>query len=424
MELEVCQDIENIVQSWTYELPLSLISSVNTDGSIILNSDDALQVMLEQQHLINNDLLAAKDKAVAVNASLKWQLKQEKMKPERVEYRERKVTTGYISLKEHEQVRIALAKKLDEHELASGVLTESNKLMSVDLDSIKPALEQSHAANKQLIIKLTKSKEQVASSVERENANAKTFDQGAKAFQEEIKLLRSQRTLGIATIKNLKDRLVTTEQELKKTREIVAVSSKHTLWENKRRGTYLTYLGVRGTDGEQPTATDGTELDMSKPLFQFHHPSGVSRVVLCGVTDKTKAIFCSNTAASMPTEKEKREISELVDSMNFNDVHEHFEKQEADRKSKTKLVGEAASKVRSTGSLTKAKAKSALKELRNKNVEDMSPETIQSITDAHMLAEDELMNSRDSKVRAIKNIDSKMTESKRNKNRAKRKGKK
>lgn len=414
MQSQMSEDTEGVIQSWTYELPLDLISSVNADGSVVLNSDDALQVMLDQQHLINNDLLAAKERANAINASLKWQLEQEKARAE-------KVTTGYILLKEHEQVRIALAKKLNESESINKKLTESNKLMSIDLDSIKPALEQCYEANKQLMFKFNKSKEKIANAVKRELENEAVFAESAKAFQEEIKLLRTQRTRSITNIKNLKDDLASAKLELKEARELVAISGRQVLWENKRRGTYLTYLGIKEVDGEQPVAADGTELDLNKPIFQFHHPSGVSRMVLCGKTDETKAIFCANTAASMPTEKEKREISALVDKTNFDQVQDYFEQQEVERQSKSKFVSESAKAIKKNGSLTKAKAKSALKELKSKEVGEMSPEAIQAITDAHMLAEDELMNSSKDKVRTIRNVASKMSESKRKKNRAKRK---
>jgi hypothetical protein len=438
MQSQISEEIEGIIQSWSYELPLNLVSTINPDGSIVVNSDDALQIMLEQQHLINNDLQAEKDRAEAINASLTWQLEQEKIKGTKVEYRVEKVSTGYVPLREHEQVRIALAKKLTDSELVNKVtiesnkklteinkeLSESNKLMSVDLDSIKPALDQCYEANKQLIIKLNNSKEKVANAVKRELESESVFIRGADALKEEMKLLRTQRTRGITTIKNLKEQLDSAELELKKAREIVAVSGSQVLWENPRRGTYLTYLGIKDIDGEQPKAVDGTELDLSKPVFQFHHPSGVSRIVLCGKTDDTKAIFCANTAASMPTEKEKREISELVDSTNFDQVQEYFEKKEAQRKGKAQFVSAAAGKIKRNGTLTKAKALRALKVLETKEINDMSPEEIQTISDAHMLAEDQILNTHEGRVREIKSISSKMPESKRAKNRLKRKKKK
>lgn len=426
MEAQVSENIGSMLHGSNYEIPQELEEEINSCVSIML-----LQNSVGNESVKNN--LA---RANAQVSSLKWQLEQEKnlVEQERNK-RVKKDTSGYILLKEHNLIKDNLAKKLRELEQSKSVpaeqleelrqinkaLTETNELLSVDLDSLKPSLEQSHEANRQLIIKLDKSKEKVQAAIAREEESGKKFLKANELSNETIKMLRSERAVQNSNVKVLKDKVAEMSVDLKDSRELVAISGRQVLWENKRRGTYLTYLGVRDVGESKPQAVDGTELDMNKPIFQFHHPSGVSRMVLCGAEQETAVVFCANSAPSMPTEKERREISELVETINFGQVQEYFDKQQAQRESRSKFVSERTKEINNSGSLSQGKAKKALKELNAGG--KISEETAKVVTDAHLLAENDLLN-KDDKLVEVRVKASKMSESKRNKNRSKRKNKK
>jgi|GEM_PF-5112070 len=421
MSTQFNEEIQKAVQSFSYEIPRELEDEISSSLQLLL-----LQKTVDHQK--TKDELA---RSSATVSSLNWQLEQERIKPPKIEYRVEKVSTGYISLKEHDRIRLNLAKKLKESEnsvktlkdngVLNAELTETNKSLVNELSDLKPALEQSHEANRQLMVKLSKSKDKVSSAVKRENESAGKFIKAEKSFQQELTKLRSERAQYNSSTKMLNDKLKEALAELKDARELVAISGKQVLWENKRRGTWLTYLGVQPVGEERPSAVDGTELDMNKPVFSFHHPNGISRMVLCGTDEENAVIFAANTAVSMPTAFERKEISELIADVNFEQVQEHFDKKQAELASRTTYVAKKAKQVNNSNVMSKAKARKALKELRAGG--DISPETANVVTGAAVLAEHDSL-SRDEKVDKIKRISSKMSESKRAKNRAKRKKKK
>ena len=364
MTTQLSEDISNIVQAWTYELPIGMVKGLNPDGSIIVDGSEALEEMLNQQQELTIQHEEALDDSKTKISSLEWQLSLNKnsstelkelkvandaltqenlalalAKPKEVKVM---VTEGYISLDEHHAIRQPIANELHDHKHLNKKLTGELKLLSVDLGSIKPALEQAHEANKQLVIKFNKSKEKIQSAVERELASAKTFNEGVKAFEDEIRMLRTERTVQHNEMRKLRVKLSDQDVELKDARELVAISGRQVLWENPRRGTWLTYMGLMDNGSDRPKVVDGTELDMNKPIFSFHHPSGVSRMVLCGKDDENSVIFCANTVASKPTASERESISELVKTIDFDQVQQYFDEQKAKKASRTKFVSEKA----------------------------------------------------------------------------------